>query len=209
MKTCVLIAGLVLLHHIAAAWALAAPKDMAADMVILQGGSVMNTAKIHISGPRSRMESDMMGGLLSIVRRDRGIVWTLYPSKRQYTERPLDARTAAQDPASEPPGLISKEKIGAGKVDGHACTVYRMKIASPAGQPFTATSCVSDSLGLALRSETAGIITELRNIRPGPQPASLFEIPAGYQRTATAQPNVKLPTDLPPALAEKMRRTRK
>lgn len=28
----------------------------------------------------------------------------LYPGKREYTERPLDAKIASQDPAMDPPG---------------------------------------------------------------------------------------------------------
>jgi hypothetical protein len=189
-----------------AACALAAPKDLSADMVMLEGGKTLSTSKVYISGAKSRMESNMMGGFTSIVRRDRGVVWTLYPERRQYTERPLDAKVAAQDPAVDPPGMISKERAGADNVSGYACTVYRFKVAGPAGRQLTTTGCYSDALGVTLRSEVSGIVTELRNIRAGAQPAGLFEIPAGYQLSSSAvPPNVKLPSNMPPGLAEKMR----
>lgn len=185
----------------------APPKDLSADMVVLSDGRTMETSKIYVSGARSRMESSMMGGFTSIVRRDRGVVWMLYPARKQYTERPLDAKIAAQDPASEPPGLISKEKIGVDTVGGHPCTVYRMKVAAPGGRQLTTTACVSESLGLSLRSEVAGIVSELRNIRLGSQPANLFEIPSGFQlTTAPVRPSIQIPPNMPPALAEKMRR---
>lgn len=184
----------------------AAAKDLSADMVMLQGGRTMSTSKIYISGARTRMESDMMGGFTSIVRRDRGVVWTLYPERRQYTERPLDAKIAVQDPAADPPGMLSKQRAGSDNVSGYACTIYRYQIAGPAGRQTTTTGCYSDALGVTLRSEVDGMVTEMRNIRVGAQPAGLFEIPAGYQQSAAgAPPNVKLPANLPPGMAEKMR----
>lgn len=185
----------------------AAPKDLAADMVMLENGRTMGTSKIYISGTRSRMESStMMGGFTSIVRRDRGVIWTLFPERRQYSERPLDAKTAMHDPTVDPPGMISKERTGSDSVGGHACTVYRYRVAGPGGQQITTTGCYSGELGLTVRSEVSGIVSELRNIRTGAQPASLFEIPAGYQLTTSAVPrNVKLPSNMPPELAAKMR----
>ncbi|MBL8290870.1 MAG: hypothetical protein JNN08_03485 [Bryobacterales bacterium] len=176
----------------------APPKDLSADMVVLSDGRTMDTSKIFVSGARSRMESSRMGGFTSIVRRDRGVVWMLYAARKQYTERPLDAKTAAQDPASEPPGLLSKEKIGVDSVGVHPCTVYRMKVAAPGGRQLTTTACVSESLGLSLRSEVAGIVSELRNIQLGPQPANLFEIPSGYQlTTAPVRPGIPVPLKMP------------
>ena len=50
-----------------------APKDLAADMVMIQGGQVKDTMKIFISGQKSRTEMSLMGGTFGIARRDRGL----------------------------------------------------------------------------------------------------------------------------------------
>lgn len=77
----------------------------------------------------------------------------------------------------------------------------------PSGQPLVATAWVADSLELPLRLETMGITQENRNLQVGPQPASLFEIPAGFPKTnAPGMPGgmgyCYLKNVVPPAVAE-------
>lgn len=179
----------VLLAAAGSLWS--APKDLSADMVMISGGQVKDTMKIFISGQKSRTEMSLMGGTVGIARRDTGILWTLYPSKKQYMERPLDPKYIQNDPTVDPPGMIKKEKIGAEQVNGYQCTKYRITVEAPRTGQTTVISWFADALGLAVRSEFSGITTELRNIQLGPQPANLFELPAGYQKVETPpMPNI-------------------
>ncbi|MGJ5817663.1 hypothetical protein [Paludibaculum fermentans] len=183
----------------------APPADIAADLVMLEGGQVIETMKFYASGTRTRLESQLAGGLVNIVRRDRGVVWTLVPGKRQYTEKTLEANLAMQDPASDPPGLISKQRTGSSVVAGQPCTTYRLTIAGPRGRNMQATSCYSEALALGLRMDVMGVVSELRNLRLGAQPAHLFEIPSGYQAMAGLVASaVPLPGNLPPGVAERL-----
>lgn len=46
------------------------------------------------------------------------------------------------------------------------------------------TVWVADSLDLPIRVETMGLVQENRDLKGGPQPAALFEIPAGFVKTS-------------------------
>ena len=50
--------------------------------------------------------------------------------------------------------------------------------------------------------ETSGVTTEMRNIRVGPQPAALFEVPAGYEKIDTP-PMPQIPEGLRDMLKRK------
>jgi hypothetical protein len=79
---------------------------------------------------------------------------------------------------------LKKENLGRETVLGYPCTKMRIAMGNlPSGQPLVATAWVADSLELPLRLETMGITQENRNLQVGPQPASLFEIPAGFTKT--------------------------
>jgi hypothetical protein len=184
----------------------AAPQDLAADMAVTEGGQTLETMKLYLSTQKTRLETSLMGGSVSIVRRDLGVVWVLLPARRQYTERPLDATLAGRDPAADPPGMVARRRVGTDRVSGYDCTRYVMTLAGPAGRSSEATACFADALGVYVRSEIMGLTSELRNIRPGPQPAHLFEIPAGWQKTTgPAPPSVRMPSHLPPGMAERMK----
>ena len=65
--------------------------DYSTNMVILEDGQVVESMKLYVSGQRSRTEGLMGGEMIGIVRRDRGVSYTLYPKKRVYTEQALSA----------------------------------------------------------------------------------------------------------------------
>jgi hypothetical protein len=167
----------------------AKPTDYSTDMVMLSDGQVMQTLKLYVSGQKSRVEgitAGPLGSVISIHRRDKELTWVLYPSQREYTEKALSVSQNAGKPdlSSLDLGTLKKENLGKETVLGYACTKMRVTMGNmPNGRPMTATVWAADSLDLPIRLDVMGIVQENRNLKIGPQPASLFEIPAGYRKT--------------------------
>lgn len=179
----------LLLFPLAIACFAAKPTDYSTDIVVLDGGQVVQRMKLYVSGQRSRMEgmtAGPLGRMVAITRQDRGVSWTLFPERRQYSETPLTGHQPGKiDLANFDLIATRKEVLGRETVLGLPCTKFRATVGKlPNGQPLVATAWVSDSLQLPLRLETMGIIQENRNLTLGPQPAHLFEIPAGFARTS-------------------------
>lgn len=76
--------------------------------------------------------------------------------------------------------------MGSETVLGYPCTKLRVTGGTlPNGQVLTGIVWMTENLDLPVRLETNGMVLEIRNLKVGPQPAYLFEIPAGYTRTGT------------------------
>lgn len=169
----------------------ARPKDYSADLALLDGGQVMQTMKLYVSGPKSRVESLAVGPLgrtIAISRKDRGVVWTLFPDKRQYTEKALQTGAAVGrvDLSNLDISAMKKEYLGRETVLGYPCAKLQVNLGKlPNGNPMTAIVWVADALDLPVRLSTMGFVQENRNIKVGTQPAHLFEIPAGFTKTGT------------------------
>jgi hypothetical protein len=192
----------LILFIFAASLFAARPTDYSTDMVVLSGSQVMQTMKLYVSGQKSRMEGMTAGPLgptVTISRKDKGVTWTLYLDKKQYTEKSLAASSAPGRPDLSNLDLASLQKVILGKenVLGYACTKMRITMGTmPNGQALTSTVWVADSLELPIRLEAMGIVQENRNLKTGPQPATLFEIPAGFVKTVAPgmPPGIAPPT---------------
>jgi hypothetical protein len=180
----------LLLFPLAIAGFAAKPTDYSTDIVVLDGGRVVQTMKLYVSGQKSRLEgmtAGPLGRMVAVTRQDKGVSWALFPDKRQYSETPLSGSQPGKvDLANFDLIATNKEILGRETVLGYPCTKMRATVGKlPNGQPLVATAWVADALQVPLRLETMGIIQENRNLRLGPQPASLFEIPAGFTKTGT------------------------
>jgi hypothetical protein len=168
----------------------ALPTD-STDMVMLQGSQVVQSLKLYVSGQKSRVEglsAGPLGKIVSIVRKDRGVTWTLYLDKHQYTEKALNAsgRSGRPDLSNFDLGNLKEESLGRETILGYLCTKMRVTMGTmPNGQAVVSTVWVADRLEIPLRLEAMGIVQENRNLRVVAQPASLFEIPAGFTKTGS------------------------
>jgi hypothetical protein len=159
------------------------PRDFSADQVVLSEGKVLDAMKLYVSGQKTRSDMNALGGLITIIRRDLRVSWTLMPQSKAYYEKPLTAEELKM-PLGAIPNEISRERIGRERVLGYDCTKYRISYGSPQGTQ-TALAWHADALGMPVRMEMPNVMTsELRNIQIRPQPAALFEIPAGYTKSA-------------------------
>lgn len=170
--------------------------DFSADEVHLSHGR-QSTAKVFMSQGKMRRESQ---GMIVIARFDKQVAWMIDPSQKSYFETSLDPKKFPMMAEMIEKGDKGVEKVELGReqVQGFDCTKYKVTVdmgGPPPGMPpamaakmngprkMTSTVWISDKLGAALKSATdEGFSMEMTNIKVGPQPAELFEPPAGYAK---------------------------
>lgn len=155
-----------------------ANKDFSADFMS-RSGSVSFKGKMFFSGDKFRMENPQA---VTITRMDKKAVWVLMPSQKMYMEQPM-TEDHAKGVAQKMEGEIKREKVGSETVNGIKADKYRVtyKTDGSSGSIFQWTAS-----GLSMPVKTSSVdgkwSMELKNIKFGSQPASLFEIPAGYKK---------------------------
>ena len=93
--------------------------------------------------------------------------------------------------------IVELKLIGIEKIDGRSAEKWEMTTTAPKQQPMATFQWYDPELKLAVREEfPGGYVSELKNIRVGPQPDDLFAVPAGFARKAAPAPG---PTPQPGA----------
>ena len=177
----------------------AAAQQFSADLVAT--GHEDTPGKIYVSNGKVRMERSVGGPGTMLVDSGANTAFVLMPQQKMYLDvssrggltqvfRPVDpnnpcpqwkeiAKQAHKDEAD-----WSCKRIGGETVNGRSAVKYQ----ASSSQGQTAYVWVDTGLKFIVKTEDAkGQGTELRHIEEGPQPASLFEIPAGYQKMDMSQ----------------------
>ena len=157
--------------------------QFSADQVMTVAGKVVNS-RIHVDGANLRMEMVIPGAppMSSIVNGEKKVVWMLLPGNL-YMEHSV----AADDDLSRQAwagGAENRELVGREKIGGQDCDKYRIKGAS--GEVFFYSQAAT-GLPVLMVAPAQSVRVEWKNVRPGPQPASLFQLPAGVQKMALPQ----------------------
>lgn len=177
---------LALFATVASAVTLEAPTaDYTADRIIESAQGNMKQ-KIYASGLKERMEMNMSGmQIVSILRRDKEVMWTLMPAQGMYME--LDLKQALeQQPASGPEIGVEITEMGSETVDGIATTKYKMTASDQSAGGFLWLTRENIPLKMDMLANHGGdkhhIVVRLENLKVGKQDAALFEIPAGLSK---------------------------
>lgn len=172
------------------------------------GGSETRDTQ-YLSRAGARQETDMpgMGKLISIVNSKFGKVWMLDPQRRVYLEDELDAagklkkyeHIFGEDTGNRPADGVTSDTV----LDDVPCHGYDQK--APRGEETVSgrktlvwhcrhsTALVSltqwydPEWKIVLRDRSGSHTSELRNLKLGEQPPSLFELPAGYRKVEPSQ----------------------
>lgn len=159
----------------------AAAIELSADQVMSSKGQAMN-AKIYIKGDKWRMESVVQGmKSVTIIRGDKKVSWMLMPDQKMYMENKIDARQTASLSRTAP-GEVKREKIGREKVNGVDCDKFKVVYKNANVTDSMYSWVASDSFPIKTEAVDGSWSSELKNIKKGAQPNSLFEIPAGYNK---------------------------
>ena len=180
---------------LAALWAMAypahaqAPGPFKADLQMSGGRTPGNMqAKIFFSSGKVRMEM-AMGGQNQVMISDtaKSVLYMVMPADKMYMEMNAHApgpmrtpKVDSVDPANPCSNTVitSCKKLGTETVNGYATEKWEFKQASE-----TVTAWVSTKLRFPIKSVTSdGLTVEFRNIVEGEQPATLFTVPAGFEK---------------------------
>ena len=129
----------------------------------------------------------MMGGQkqITIFRKDKEVVWVLMPAQMMYMEMQAGSQQnmAPVDP-DQIDKLGEKEYLGKEKVNGYMCSKYRYTFHDKSSG--TAIYWISNKFNFPIKMQTQGtsgsMSMEYRNIQEKTVPASLFNIPGGFQK---------------------------
>jgi len=170
------------------------PTQYSADLITTRKGGTPVSTRVYVDGNKRRTESDSNGGTVIIQRGDLNEQYILTSSSKTYLERSL-GRRGSVSPA-ERYKRLGIAKTGTEEVNGELCDKYRYgtdrQIAqipevrvAPALRNRPRVSgfiWVSPSTHMIVKSENPGSTSEWKNIKIGPQDASLFEVPADYKK---------------------------
>jgi hypothetical protein len=95
------------------------------------------------------------------------------------TYKPANNTPCEKNPRST--AASSCKKIGTEMINGRNTEKWEL-ITTMAGKPLTVYVWLDYQWHFIVKQETPGMSGELINIKEAPQPLSLFEIPAGYQK---------------------------
>ena len=171
------------------------PQPLSADytFTLKDGSSKPGTGKIYFSWPYVRMDSD--GGTITITNYATNTEYFLFTEGHKYLEkRAPEYLLDGETPCAKRPDITCK-KIGAQTVNGRICDMWETTDKSG----HSGSICMDQKLKFPVRVQNAnGATVDYTNIKAEPQPASLFEIPAGYSKTINPfDPNVRPDNNLP------------
>ena len=117
-------------------------------------------------------------GAFSITNYDTKITDIILRDKYEYMEHPTEYAFNAQNPCAKRPDLTCK-RIGKATANGRECEKW--DTVDTKGRPGSV--CIDRELRFPISVHNGnGINFEYINIKAGPQPPSLFEIPPGYTK---------------------------
>lgn len=156
--------------------------EFSAQMVLKDRDRVM-PGRIFVKDGKMRQEFlDEKGHTVTIVRRDKKVVWVLLPFDRTYLEMPLGLELPGQF-LQIPPGT-AKRRVCTEEVNGYKVERFDVTIMGVKGGPQRQTFWISEKLGLPIKTVCAErqFAVEYKNIREGKQEDRLFEVPPEYKK---------------------------
>jgi len=177
--------------------------EFSAEMVTKVGGKT-TTTKLFRKGEQKRTEFTAGPiGRIIIIRPNNRVEWMLTPSTKTYSEIVIDPKMSQgwwmPKNAAELSKSAVKKSLGAETINGFVCDKFELTYKDKA--MGISIEWVARDLEWPIRSESRSAdgtkVTEAKNIKVGPQPARLFEIPKGYTKTPT-EPETPEETKTPP-----------
>jgi len=159
------------------AWAL----EFSGDQILKSNGKT-RTANIYYRDDRWRLEHQDPGPVnVTIVRKDKHVMWLLISRLRHFKEIPYDA---AQAPRVQETldGEVSRESIGTETLDGHPTTLYEVKVKAGEGTDSYYQWLATDiHFPLRLARKDGSWLVEYRHVRIRHLSDFLFQLPINFQ----------------------------
>ena len=139
----------------------------------------------YYSPGRHRSEMNAQGqSFTAIIREDRNLIWMLMPQLNMYMELSFDDRELGRGGAFEGAEVLQSRELGREDINGMRTTRYEVTVRNPDGDSATGTVwATAENIPMKMDMVVDSgerVVLELRDVRIGPQPDELFEVPAGY-----------------------------
>lgn len=163
-----------------------AAQEFSANVTITDAQGVVATGRIFVKDFQKIREEVMVQGnpAVMIIRMDRKVMWSVM-DQTMYAEM-----TYGFNPYHPNPGLAyTTAALDKETVNGRECTVTQYTYQDVKyGVLLQWVDAADGALVRAEAKDSTGKVTgrmELSNIKPGPQPDYLFEVPTGARRVKT------------------------
>ncbi len=168
--------------------AAAPPTEYSAEQTT-QIGAMTIVSKIYVQGEKTRNET--RGGTqnaVTIMRRDKGRVWVLWPAMRVYVDQAIsaaDPRLERDPNAKEERELVGHERVGPYETDRFRVTSKNLR-----GEPIEYYEWHAKTLGgLVVRRKSDYGQVELQKVVIARQPPELFEVPPDFRKLSVGAPS--------------------
>jgi hypothetical protein len=173
--------------------------DYSATMVTESGSPPKITeTKVYSGKGRTRSEAvGRHGPSITIIDPARGTMWMLDPSKKTAIDmsamieagKEMKKEQKTDDPSNPWAGIAqscTSKDMGAEIVSGRNTEKWMFTF-EISGKTYTNYDWIDKELSAPIRSQGEGRTMEMRDIKEGAQPDSLFEIPADYTKTTIGE----------------------
>ena len=173
----ILLALLLILVARGPAWAL----EFSADQITRVNGKT-HISNIFYRDDRWRLEHQDPGPVsVTIVRKDKLVIWMLVSRLKHYKEVPYDS-TQAPKVQETLTGEISRDQIGSETLDGHPTTLYEVRAQEGDRTEVYYQWLATDiRFPLRLAKKDGSWMVEYRRVRIGHVSDFLFQLPVNFQ----------------------------
>ena len=178
------VVSMVLMPFAVSAASLPEPKvDYSADSTMETEGGMTMKSRTYYSPGKQRMEMGGAGGNVTIIRRDKKVMWQLMGN--MYMEMSMDQLESPDLNSMD----VEQTVVGDETVNGVKTTKYKMIATKKDGSKFggffwTTKDGIPMKMDLLSKEgdKKMRIVSELTNLKVEKQNPALFEIPAGYTK---------------------------
>lgn len=151
--------------------------EFSADMVSRSGNQTMS-GKIYAAQDKMRTE---MPEAIIITRLDQNVSWVIMPQEQMYMEQPIDRNTLPKT-SKEVAGELERVSLGKEDVDGQPAEKFKVTYTQAGARVVMYQWLLDSGFPVKMEDEDGSWGVEYKNVSLGPQPDSLFEPPAGFQK---------------------------
>jgi hypothetical protein len=194
-KSLILLLAAFILFIFAPRMAVSAGQEEFSATMVVEADGATSTTKIYRAADKTRIETGAGDTGVAIARQDKGVAWLLVPSEKMYIEVPLNTiKTTALTLGSDT--VIKRERIGKEAVEGRQAMKEKVTVKSPDGSKNVLYYWQAEGMAWPVKAASldGSWSYTLKDIDAVKQDASLFEIPAGYQKMSGAE----IPGDMEP-----------
>ena len=162
--------------------------DYSADQVMTVSGQAIKSRVFHTAKAERREMTQSGMAIISIVRKDKNVVWSLMPGQKMYMETSIGKDK--QVPVDLSRYTVQRTPMGSETLEGLKVNKSRVSMKDASSDTAMEGLIWETADGITVKMDVSGkssgramqMVMQQSNIKVGSQPASLFEIPQGFSR---------------------------